>query len=36
MDQTLTRPPMESAHEGLRPRQYGAVNWVGLWTLCLV
>lgn len=35
MDQTLTRPPMETAPDRLRPRQYGAVNWVGLWTLCL-
>ena len=35
MDQTLTKPPAE-AHPGLAaPRQYGAVNWLGLWTLCL-
>jgi ABC-2 type transport system permease protein len=36
MDQTLTKPPMESAAPGaVGPRQYGAVNWLGLWTLCL-
>jgi len=35
MDQTLTRPPLENAAHPLTPRQYGAVNWVGLWTLCL-
>jgi ABC-2 type transport system permease protein len=33
MDQTLTKPPLEDAILG--PRQYGAVNWLGLWTLCL-
>src|SRR5215510_5802449 len=36
MDQTLTKPPMEAAAPSvLGPRSYGAVNWVGLWTLCL-
>lgn len=36
MDQTLTKPPTETANPGLAaPRQYGAVNWLGLWTLCL-
>lgn len=36
MDQTLTRPPQEAAAPSdLGPRSYGAVNWVGLWTLCL-
>lgn len=36
MDQTLTRPPTEAASPGMAgPRQYGAVNWLGLWTLCL-
>lgn len=35
MDQTLTRPPLDDADRRLKPRQYGAVNWVGLWTLCL-
>ena len=35
MDQTLTKPPLDSAIPALGPRQYGAVNWVGLWTLCL-
>jgi ABC-2 type transport system permease protein len=35
MDQTLTRPPLEAAPGVLGPRQYGAVNWLGLWTLCL-
>lgn len=35
MDQTLTKPPAE-VNPGLAPpRQYGAVNWLGLWTLCL-
>jgi ABC-2 type transport system permease protein len=33
MDQTLSRPPSEAALAG--PRSYGAVNWIGLWTLCL-
>ncbi len=36
MDQTLARPPMEAAASGaVGPRAYGAVNWLGLWTLCL-
>jgi len=35
MDQTLTRPPMDASQHRLQPRQYGAVNWVGLWALCL-
>lgn len=40
MDQTLTRPPLDSGPLGsmapkLGPRKYGAVNWIGLWTLCL-
>jgi len=40
MDQTLTRPPLDSAvpHSAvpdLGPRKYGAVNWLGMWTLCL-
>jgi ABC-2 type transport system permease protein len=35
MDQTLTKPPLDSAVPPLGPRQYGPVNWVGLWTLCL-
>lgn len=36
MDQTLARPPLETeAPAALGPRAYGAVNWVGLWTLCL-
>ncbi len=36
MDQTLARPPMEAAAtSALGPRAYGAVNWLGLWTLCL-
>ena len=36
MDQTLTRPPIEAACPARPgPRSYGAVNWVGLWTLCL-
>ncbi len=36
MDQTLTRPPLDAAAQGVAPpRTYGAVNWVGLWTLCL-
>lgn len=36
MDQTLSRPPMDAAPAGLAsPRVYGAVNWIGLWTLCL-
>lgn len=40
MDQTLTtaasRPAPEAATAAFKgPRQYGAVNWVGLWTLCL-
>jgi ABC-2 type transport system permease protein len=33
MDQTLTRPPMDAGIAA--PRTYGAVNWIGLWTLCL-
>ena len=35
MDQTLSKPPLDSALPGLGPRKYGAVNWLGLWTLCL-
>ncbi len=36
MDQTLTRPPLDAAAPGVAgPRQYGPVNWLGLWTLCL-
>jgi ABC-2 type transport system permease protein len=35
MDQTLARPPLETAARSLGPRSYGAMNWVGLWTLCL-
>lgn len=35
MDQTLSKPPVESPAPKLGPRQYGAVNWLGLWTLCL-
>lgn len=35
MDQTLTRPPLDAAPSVAGPRQYGAVNWLGLWTLCL-
>ncbi len=36
MDQTLTRPQLDaSAAKALGPRSYGAVNWLGLWTLCL-
>ena len=35
MDQTLTRPPLDATPHRLQPRQYGAVNWVGLWALCL-
>lgn len=35
MDQTVSRPPMETAPSALGPRAYGAVNWLGLWTLCL-
>jgi ABC-2 type transport system permease protein len=36
MDQTLAKPPMEApAASRLGPRSYGAVNWLGLWTLCL-
>lgn len=34
MDQTLSRPPIAAA-SNLGPRSYGAMNWVGLWTLCL-
>ena len=34
MDQTLTRPPLDSTPT-LGPRKYGAVNWLGMWTLCL-
>ncbi len=34
MDQTLTRPPLDAAPT-LGPRQYGPVNWIGLWALCL-
>ena len=33
MDQTVTKPPVEAPLLG--PRQYGSVNWLGLWTLCL-
>jgi ABC-2 type transport system permease protein len=36
MDQTVSRPPMETAApSAIGPRAYGAVNWLGLWTLCL-
>jgi len=35
MDQTLSRPPVEAAPSALGPRGYGAMNWLGLWTLCL-
>jgi len=40
MDQTLTRSPLDAAvpHSAvphLGPRTYGAVNWLGMWTLCL-
>lgn len=35
MDQTLTKPPLEASPSVAGPRQYGAVNWLGLWTLCL-
>ncbi len=36
MDQTVARPPLEAAPaHGLGPRSYGAMNWLGLWTLCL-
>lgn len=35
MDQTLTRPPIDAPQGQLKPRQYGAINWLGLWTLCL-
>jgi ABC-2 type transport system permease protein len=37
MDQTLTRPPLAESQDpaAIGPRSYGAVNWVGLWTLCL-
>jgi ABC-2 type transport system permease protein len=36
MDQIVARPLMEAAPAGLAgPRAYGAVNWIGLWTLCL-
>lgn len=35
MDQTATRPPVEAPVSPLGPRSYGAVNWLGLWTLCL-
>ncbi len=35
MDQILSRPAVDAADRPLKPRQYGAVNWVGLWTLCL-
>jgi ABC-2 type transport system permease protein len=35
MDQTLTRPETGAkAVPSLEPRAYGAVNWIGLWTLC--
>ncbi len=36
MDQTLQRPAQDvpAAHP-VAPRTYGAVNWIGLWTLCL-
>jgi len=33
MDQTLTKPPMEACVAA--PRTYGAINGIGLWTLCL-
>jgi ABC-2 type transport system permease protein len=36
MDQTLARPPIEAAApSAIGPRSYGAMNWLGLWTLCL-
>jgi ABC-2 type transport system permease protein len=36
MDQTLSRPPLSNAETAaLAPRAYGAVNWLGLWTLCV-
>jgi ABC-2 type transport system permease protein len=35
MDQTLSKPPVEAPIPRLGPRQYGAVNWIGLWALCL-
>lgn len=42
MNQTLATPAIEIAPQPLaaasgppQPRTYGAVNWVGLWTLCL-
>jgi ABC-2 type transport system permease protein len=36
MDQTLARPSLEAAAPGgMGPRVYGAMNWLGLWTLCL-
>lgn len=35
MDQTATRPPVEAPVSPPGPRSYGAVNWLGLWTLCL-
>jgi ABC-2 type transport system permease protein len=41
MDQTLTRPPTDLSAPAMTgsqipgPRAYGAVNWLGLWTLCL-
>ena len=35
MDQTLSRPPIETASGAIGPRNYGAMNWLGLWTLCL-
>ncbi len=34
MDQILSRPATE-AGQLAGPRSYGAVNWIGLWTLCL-
>jgi ABC-2 type transport system permease protein len=36
MDQTVAKPPMETAApSAIGPRAYGAMNWLGLWTLCL-
>ena len=35
MDQTFAKPPVEAAGPALGPRQYGSMNWLGLWTLCL-
>jgi ABC-2 type transport system permease protein len=35
MDQAVTAPPREAMASPPAPRTYGAVNWVGLQTLCL-